>query len=124
MSSFSALLAPHDGTPCCNLHWIGKQLGHDGSEKNLEDYVAELIDGAGFPRPLPHRKHGGGLSFGVSYSRSQWIRAGVIKWLEDYLPPAAAAALDDAARAEAAEEMDQAARNLTLVADNDLREIA
>lgn len=120
MSAFSKLLAATDAEPCCGLNWIGKQLGHKGSEANLEAYVSELIDRAGFPKPLPHRKHGGGLSWDVSYSRSQWIRTGVISWLGDFLPPAAACAIDDLAREEAADEMDQAARSLTLLASNDV----
>lgn len=124
MSAFIDLLAPHDGTPTCNAHWIGKQLGHDGSAATLEDYLETLIAEAGFPRPLPHRKHGGGLSFEVSYARSQWIRLGVVQWLEDFLPPPASAALEEKAFADAADEMDAAAQSLTLVASNDAHEVA
>jgi hypothetical protein len=122
MSAFSAMLARHEGQATCNFRWVGKVLGHRGSDEILVDYIDLLIDQAGFPRPLPHRKHGGGLETGVA-PRSEWIRAGVIDWLGNYLPPSAAAALDDAAEAAAAEAMDAAASDLRLVFSND-REVA
>ncbi len=112
MSAFADLLAPHGEVPTCDCRWIGRQLGHDGSDPALVAYVEALIDGAGFPAPLPHRKHGGGLSTAVHVDRSQWLRAGVVAWLSNYLPPSAAGMLDDAARQAAADDMDAAAANL------------
>ena len=121
MSSFADLLALHgEEEATCTCRWVGKQLGHEGSDAALVAYVEELIAGCGFPRPLPHRKHGGGLATCVHVDRSRWIRAGVLDWLTDFLPPSAAAALDNAARERAADEMDAAAGNLRLVAHNDL----
>lgn len=122
MNAFAALLAPHGSEPTCDCRWIGRMLAHDGSDALLVAYIEELIAEAGFPPPLPHRKHGGGLSTGVHVDRSHWIRAGVVEWFGKFLPPAAAAALDEAAMDAAAEEMDAAAENLCtlrLVADND-----
>lgn len=98
--------------PTCTCAWICKQLGQEGSEAVLVDYVEQLIDLRGFPRPLPHRAHGGKIVDGVSYARSRWVRAGVLQWLNDYLPPAASAALDKAAEAAAAADMDRAALRL------------
>ena len=127
MSAFADLLAPYGEAPTCDCRWVGRSLGHTGSDTALVAYIEELIEGAGFPPPLPHRKHGGGLSTGVHVDRSQWIRAGVVSWLGDYLPPSAGAALDDAAMNAAADDMDAAAENLgtlRLVACNDERAFA
>jgi hypothetical protein len=116
MSLLSHLLLPADGDPpTCNLQWICKQLGHDGSEASQVAYVRGLIDDHGFPRPFPHLAHGGGLSSDIHAIRSQWLRAGVEAWLADFLPPAGAAALDAAAQRAAAEDMDRMAGNLRLV---------
>lgn len=120
MSVHSRMIAAFDGAdPTCNLHWIGVQLGHDGSTASLEQYVAQLIADEGFPPPLPHLKHGGGLSRSVSYRRSQWIRAGVLAWLGHFLPPSASTAIEAADLEAAAREMDTAATHLQLVASND-----
>lgn len=127
MSAFSILLAPHGEEPCCDCRWIGRAIGHRGSDAKLVAYIEDLITDAGFPRPIPHRRHGGGLSTGVHVDRSQWIRAGVLDWLGDFLPPSATLALDDVARKEAADEMDAAAESLCfphLVAANDTRKAA
>lgn len=98
--------------PTCTAAWICKQLGQEGSEAVLVDYLELLIDLRGFPKPLPHRAHGGRIVDGVHFQRSRWVRAGVLQWLNDYLPPAAAAAADKAAEAAAAAEMDRNALRL------------
>ena len=113
-----AMIAGHADEPTCNLHWIGKQLGWDFARRSsamLEDYVSGLIDFHGFPRPLPHRAHGGAICKGVSYPRSAWIRVGVLQWLANFLPPEAGAAITAAHEAAAAAEMDRAACHLHLV---------
>lgn len=116
MSLFSHLLTPTDGDPpTCNLSWICKQLGHEGSEASQVAYAQGLIATTGFPRPLPHLAHGGRVSLDIHPTRSQWIRAAVEAWLADWFPPAGAAALDAAAVRLAAEEMDAMACNLRLV---------
>ncbi len=118
MSALDFLFDRYGDEPTCTLHWIGRMLGHDGSTQALEQYVSNLIATEGFPPPMPHRKHGGGISHEVSYRRSHWIRAAVLQWFSGYLPPAAGAALDDRARAAAADDMDRAAGNLQLVVSN------
>lgn len=116
MSLLSHLLLPADGDPpTCNLQWICKQLGHDGSDATKVAYVGGLIIGFDFPKPLPHLAHGGAIGIGIHPHRSQWVRCGVEAWLADYLPPAGAAALDAAAQRAAAADMDAMAGKLVLV---------
>ncbi len=116
MSLFSHLLIPADGDPpTCNLQWICRNLGHDGSDDAKIAYVRGLIADHGFPRPLPHLAHGGKVSLDIHATRSQWIRTAVEAWLADFLPPAGAAAIDAAAQRLAAADMDNAAMNLRLV---------
>lgn len=116
MSLLSQLLAPAEGDPpTCNLQWICRQLGHQGSDASKVAYVGGLIMARGFPQPLPHLAHGGKIGIGIHPQRSQWIRAGVEAWLADFLPPSAGAALDAAAQRAAAADMDKAALNLRLV---------
>lgn len=115
MSLFTHLLAADDAPPTCNLQWICKRLGHDGTDASKVGYVGGLIMAFGFPKPLPHLAHGGKVALGVHPQRSQWLRVGVEAWLADYLPPAGAAALDAAAQRAAAADMDSAAMNLRLV---------
>lgn len=121
MSHYSPL-APlgHIADPTCTAAWICKQLGQTGSEAVCTAYLEGLIAARGFPKPLPHRAHGGAIADGVHYTRSRWVRAGVVQWLGDYLPPAAGAALTAQAEAEAAAEMDGAARRLVLVGGTSL----
>lgn len=119
MSAIYSLLGLSDQEPACTLHWIGTILGHDGSSTDLEDYVTTLIAEEGFPAPFPHRKHGGGLTRDVHYKRSRWLKAAVIDWICDQLPPGTGEAIDDKKRSDAAQEMDARASNLHLVANND-----
>lgn len=108
--------------PTCTLHWICAQLGFEGSDARRAAYVEGLIEQRGFPRPFPHSVHGGGLSDAVNPRRSRWLRIAVERWLSDFLPPDAAAAIDSEAAAAAAAEMDAAAARLTplrLVAGRD-----
>lgn len=124
MSAFSVMLERHKGASTCNLHWIRRVLGaREKQDELLIDYVELLIAHSGFPPPLPHRKHGGGLETGVA-RRSEWLRAGVIEWLSGYLPPAAVAALESDEKELASAEMDAAAaalgtRPLRLVGDRE-----
>lgn len=114
MSALTYLRDRLDHSPTCSLAWIGKQLGHTGSDTALEDYVTDLITGAKFPPPLPHRRHGGGLSYEVSWRRSAWVTAAVVDWLGGFFPPETADALDEVHRRAAEDEMDRAAGNLRL----------
>jgi hypothetical protein len=117
MSALSRYLADDD--PTVTAPWVAKQLGHKGSDALLEAYLQDLVDELGFPRPLPHWKWGGGISKDIDARRSRWRREAVIAWLDDYLPPDAALAIDAAAMADAADEMDRAAGSLALVDGTD-----
>lgn len=127
MSAFSIMLERHHGAPTCSILWIKRVLGHRRSgDATLIRFVNLLIEEQGFPRPLPHYKHGGGLETGVAM-KSEWLRAAVESWLEDnFLPPSAAAMLERADEAEAAAAMDAAACNLgkPLTAANDRQQVA
>lgn len=79
-------LPSDNAEPTCTLAWICKQLGFAGSDACAVAYIEGLIATRGFPRPLPHRAHGGKISDGVHYVRSRWVRAGVVQWLGDFLP--------------------------------------
>lgn len=114
MSSVSLALSGFTD-PHCNLAWIGKALAFQGSEDLLREFVEGLIDQLDFPKPLPHRMHGGGVGRHVCPKRSQWLRAGVLQWLNTYLPPDASAALIARERAKNADLLDQRAGNLSLV---------
>lgn len=101
--------------PHCNLAWIGSALCFKGSPKALEQYVTGLIDHMGFPKPLPHLKHGGGIAEHVSYKKSEWLRIGVLEWLNGYLPPEASDALLEKERLANAATLDERAGSLQLV---------
>lgn len=113
MSALSRYL-DHD-EPTVTAPWIGRQLGHEGSDALLEAYLNELVRDHRFPPPLPHWQWGGGVGKHIDARRSRWRREAVVAWLDDYLPPDAAAALDAAAAADAAADMDAAAGELRLV---------
>lgn len=115
-----AALPAFDGPPTVGFYWVGRVLGHRGSDAALVDYLTLLIGQAGFPRPLPHRKHGGGLCRDVA-ARSEWLRPAVLAWLHDFLPPEATALALAASEADAAAAMDAAAANLRLVTRNGVR---
>lgn len=109
-----------DGTPTVGLPFIMRELGKRryGLDRQIA-YVTLLIGQCGFPPPYPEMIKGkrgepGRLELGV-VSDSQWARPPVVAWIEDFLPPANAAALDERAQAAAAEEMDRAAGGLQLV---------
>lgn len=113
MSAISHLVRADNGPPTVSLHWICAQLGYARkTDECRERYITNLIDKRGFPAPLPHEDAKGEIQDSVSAKRSQWVRQGVEAWLGDYLPPAAAAALDSEAAEIAAAEMDEAAGNL------------
>ena len=107
--------------PTCTFHWIKSRFGQvtdasarPCSDEAFVDFLDGLIAHHSFPRPLPCPKRGGGIELGVT-RKSHWIRAGVIDWFGDYLPPHAAASLDEAAARDAADDMDAAAGNLRLI---------
>lgn len=105
-----------EAAPTCNAHWICAQLGYTKkTDACRERYINRLIDDHGFPKPLPHEAHGGGISSEVNAKRSQWVRVAVERWLGDYLPPDSAAALEDDEAAAAAADMDAAAENLVFL---------
>lgn len=121
MSHHSSILSsPHraagrvaqgDAEPTCTLWFVGRELGKaDFSATRLAAYVQGLVDQFGFPPPYPslHRR---ALTRAVT-PRSTWRRAAVMAWLDDWLPPATSDALDAAAQAAAAADMDAAALQL------------
>lgn len=113
-----ARIGLEEEAPTCGFYWIRRAFGQSGakspSDARFAAFLTDLIDTQGFPRPLPHPKHGGGIETGVA-PKSEWLRAGVIEWFGDYLPPDTPAALDAAAEALAAADMDAAACGLRLV---------
>lgn len=123
MSAF-AHLGLDDEEPTVTFHWIKSRFRQRTmSDARFARFLAGLIAEQDFPRPLPHPRHGGGIEYGVAY-RSVWLKTGVEQWFENYLPPAAGAAIDAAARREAASAMDAAAARLgrpELIAGTDLK---
>lgn len=127
MSAFSRL-PDDDREPTVSIWWLQRQLGkRDYKDRRLVSYLTLLIDELGFPPPLPdlvldrRPADGGDRPLAHSVTRkvttnSRWRRDAVDAWLEDYLPPDNAAALDARARAGAADDMDRNAGNLRLVA--------
>lgn len=109
---FPPLAGSADADPACTLWHVGRALGCTGaSDGALVAYVQELVDGCGFPPPFPSRIKGKGLTRAVT-RHSTFRRDAVDAWLGDFLPPACASALDAAALAQAAAEMDHAAARL------------
>lgn len=102
---------PPDAAPTCTLAYIKRQLGRgDYGDRRMCTFVKALIAAEGFPPPLPcmiRRK----LTREVT-PKSSWIKASVDAWVEDFLPPANAAAVDRLAMAAAAADLDAAAANL------------
>ena len=108
----------------CNLHYIRRELGQQRySDKRMVAYLAHLVEGYGFPAPLPSARKGGAITTAV-HAGSAWHRAAVDAWIDGTgLPPAQSAAItraaDHRAHAEAAEDMDANALNLRLVGGRD-----
>lgn len=97
----------------CTIWYIRRRLGRaDYGIDRLVTYIAALIEHHGFPRAFPRLK-GKDLVQDVS-DKSRWPLAAVDQWLHDFLPPDAGAALDAAARREAADTMDHRAAQLQL----------
>lgn len=109
---------PADDEPTVTLWWLMRQLGHRrAGEASQIAYAQLLVDEAGLPPPYPSmigRRGEQRLALGVT-RKSQWARKPVEIWLEDFLPPANAAALETRALEAAAADMDAAAGNLRLV---------
>lgn len=100
--------------PSCSIWYIQNRLGRrDYKVGRLVAYVEKLIECWNFPKPFPRLK-AKEIVCDVS-DKSQWAREAVDQWLFDYLPTDAAAALDAAAFANAAAQMDQRAGNLQLI---------
>lgn len=112
MSVHASLAHPSEvDEPTCTLWYIQNRLGRsDYGERRMVTYVTLLIREHDFPPPLPTLRRG--ILTRDVVARSRWIRTAVDAWLEDFLPPANAEALDKAARRAAADDMDEAARNL------------
>lgn len=117
MSAMARLLAAFDTDdeePTIGFHWVKRRFGARCSDARFVEFLTNLIAECGFPKPLPHPRHGGGIERGVT-DKSCWIRAAVFEWMADFLPPAIAQALDARAQEDAADEMDEAAARLQLV---------
>lgn len=108
----------------CNIHYIRRELGQSNySDKRMVAYLAQLVEGFGFPAPLPGIRKGGTVS-GAVHADSKWHRAAVDAWIDGTgLPPAQSAAIaraaDQRAHAAAASDMDANALNLRLVGGRD-----
>lgn len=104
-------VAQADAEPTCTLWFVGRELGKaDLSAPRLVAYIQGLVDQFHFPAPYPSLQRRT-LTRAVT-QRSTWRRAAVLAWLDDWLPPATAEALDAAARTAAAADMDAAAARL------------
>jgi hypothetical protein len=115
-----SILYRADTLPTCDIGYVRRALGRtNGSERAFLALVQALVDERGFPKPLPDYR-AGALIERVT-RRSSFIRHAVDTWLDNFLPPQAALALDEAARVAAAAEMDAAASNLRLVASRGRR---
>lgn len=111
---FGSLGHSEPTTPACSIWYIQQKLGRrDYRVGRMVTYVAKLIEDWNFPQPFPRMKKGK-LVRDVS-DKSQWARDAVDQWLFDYLPPDTAAALDAAAFATAATQMDARAGHLQLI---------
>lgn len=103
----------------CNLTYIARRLGKAGwGDRRTCTYIQALIDARGFPAPFPELRGKGDRRQLTDHVRpaSSWQRDAVDCWFGDFLPPDAAAALDAAAQAAAAHDMDERAANLHLIA--------
>jgi len=110
--SVLTLHQPDADEPTCTLLWLRRQLGRqDLTPGRFVRMVEALIANSGFPPPLPSFSQSKGLVLEVN-QRSCWIRVAVEAWLQDFLPPANACAIDAAAMREAASDLDAAAANL------------
>lgn len=114
LSRSASFLHDADEAPTCTLSFIRRRLGRAGySDRRMVTYVTLLIAERGFPQPLPSMRKGA-LTSAVT-QHSSWLRPAVETWLDNFLPPEAATALDRQAMAAAASEMDDAARSLGLL---------
>ncbi len=116
MASRAHRLPPDDpGATTVNLWFIRRELGQEGySDRRTVTYVTKLIAEHDFPPPLPAMRKGNVLTSDVTIN-STWPRAAVESWIESWLPPGAAAAIDKKAQAAAAAEIDANAGNLRLI---------
>ena len=106
-------------SPTCTLWQVRQALGRaDYSDQRFVIYLQGLVDALGFPPPFPSQRKGQPTTRAVT-PHSSFRRDAVNAWLDDYLPPACARALDAQAHSAAAAAMDQAAlglgKKLTLV---------
>lgn len=97
----------------CTIWYIRRRLRRlDYGAGRMVTYLTALIATHKFPRPFPRLK-GTEVVEDVAVG-SSWHRAAVDQWLLDFLPPDAGAALDAAARRQAADMMDHRAAQLQL----------
>lgn len=109
-----------DAESTVGIWFIQRELGRQTyGAARLVKYVRLLIEQFEFPPPLPElvtgRNGAPDTMTTAAVEHSVWRRAPVEAWIEDWLPPANAQALDLRAARAAAEEMDAAAGNLSLV---------
>jgi len=105
-----------EGYPTVTIDFVKRELGraHYGPAR-LVRYIQLLVDECHFPPPLPDMV-GGALVHSVT-GKSVWRREPVEAWIDEFLPPANAAAIDARAMRDAAAEMDAAAGSLRLVSE-------
>lgn len=119
LSHFLAGGARDAAVTTCTFGYIQGQLGQGRlPPRRMVQYLQGLVDHHRFPAPLPAIVKGGQLTTQVHPS-SKWIRSAVHAWLDGFIPPDAAATLDDQAYAAAAIDIDANANNLRLVGGKD-----
>lgn len=110
-----------DAAPTCTLDYVRAALGRrDYGPARFCTYLGLLIDGHGFPPPIPalrYDRHSKAQRLDSAVRpASRFHRAAVDAWIGDTLPPTSTTALDREARRAAAAEMDGNAFNLKLIA--------
>lgn len=131
MQHFRPPFSDHDADreeqrPTVSIFWLKRALcPHRFGDKRLQSYITLLIEEKGFPPPLPalvtRRRTGKGVKRAADSlaeqvtMNSRWRRAAVEAWLEDFLPPDNAAAVQARSARAAASDMDSAASHLRLV---------
>lgn len=96
----------------CNVFYVQRRLGADRlGEKALLKHIGGLVDGFGFPPPMPCFVKGRGTVAELVIG-SRWRRDAVDQWFDRYLPTSLGEAIEARQAAEAGDEMDARAASL------------
>lgn len=113
MSVHTLPAALADPRATCDLTYIRRRLGRQGwGDRRTCTLVQQLVDHRQFPAPFPSTQGKARELTDAVTGNSTWLRAAVDQWFDGYLTPAAGAALDAAAMAQAAQDMDARAGQL------------